>query len=243
MNRFNRLFALLNLLLLLCFAGVACSHSSLMSPVNPGPTPAAAARPFTSSAIPNNHTFSFAHPQARGFDFSLIPTVHAQGTPTASMAGDYSGFCGQPFAGPLTSAPASTGIFGLGFNSTRDADECDFNNSWAPTAQAVLDAATDAPPIIGAGLLGPLVVIAKKVVLADSTDGAVTVWLNHGGTWTKTPLACDLGSATATGNTVRCEDSVDTVSVADGDNFAVILTETGGNADGVNGLQVFVGKQ
>lgn len=244
-EKWNRAFLLANVVVFLLLLAAACSKSNpVTQPVNPGPSPTVAARPFGSSAIPNDHTFSMASgsTQARGWGFSLVPKVYAQTTAAVSMTGNYSGFCGSGIPGPTTSS-ASTGIYGLGFNSPRALDECDYENSWVSTAQDVLDAA-DAPPlIIGGGTLSNLVCGAKSVVMSGATDGEIAIWVDHNGTWTETPIKCYLGAATKTGNGYRATDTSDTYSVADGDNLAAVLTETGGNGDGITGLQVYLGKQ
>lgn len=225
---FASLFANAVLLLML-----ACSTTTgTITP--PPPPPPHSQGTLHASAMAGFHAVSAK--KVTAFDFSLVPTVHAQTTTTITLTGSFNGFCAETPVNFVPSTASAAVIYGGG---TLDPSACghSFNTGGDGNSpgQDAAQGAQNGQLIVGAGTIGPLVAYdAPESVHAGSTSALAEVWVIRGGTVINTGLSATLGVSNRA-------DTVTTFPVLDGDYTVVTLTIQPG--DDVKGFQYYLTKQ
>lgn len=230
MKATSRVLVVVSILFLLAGCGGGGSSSSLIPPV---PPPVKPSLNYRVSAIPNNHTTEFKKQavQSAGIMDRLFPTAYAQNPPAAVMVGNYSGYC-QQFDTTALSQPSNFTLFGLGTLTSFDnqnQNKCGRNFNIGGVSQ-------DAPaPIIGNGTLQGLVALDSiSSVSTGVNTGVVSITVIRGVQQLPTGIACTLGVSN------RCQDTLHTFAVLDGDGIVVTITLS--NGDSPVNLQAFIGK-
>ncbi len=194
-------------------AALAACGGSTAAVQNPPPPPPPA-KPATTAGAQFGHlglgvttvaATTTAQLEQRGLFSRLMnaidPKVYAAGT--ATISGSYSGQCAS-IPNPFT-AGNFIPIYQFG-NST--SQSCQLEEA-GPQAEG--------PGVIGAGTLSTLVAFGKGSATATQTSGKIVIAVNG----IATGITCDIGQGT------RCEDTIDTAAVNDGDKISAYLVSDG----------------
>lgn len=216
---FSVLFSLLVL--------VACGGGHHTTDTTPPVTTPPAVQKASVATTPVAGMHVFAAKRTISFNWSLIPTVHAQVQQTITLSQSWNGACN--FSPSNLQQKASVLVYGLGQLSTPNCNMLWFFDSAGEGAAA--NAGTG-QLVVGAGALTNLVAYTSAGTNITTQGGVpVHIWVRRGATVVDTGVFCSISGA----GFQKCNSTV-VFQAQDGD--LVVATATVGPADALIGLNV-----